>query len=82
MGEYLLVHYGEDDSVSVLKSNSKQIREYSGNFVKVKWPRLGVFGGTILEKSGECKKPAFFIWISTLLCKLIDNSKYVLYYVN
>ena len=56
MAEYLLVHYGEDDSVSVLKSNSKQVLEYSGNFVKVKWPRLGVFDGTILEKSSECNK--------------------------
>lgn len=49
---HLLVHYEKDDSFSVMSANSRNLVKRNGGFVKVNWPRQGIFDGRIIEESG------------------------------
>ena len=48
---YALVHYDADDTFSVISTGSKNIIEWEGDTVKVKWPQ-GVYQGNIIKRSG------------------------------
>ena len=49
---YLLVLWESDNSVSVVARNSKAVTSLSGNDISFKWPRKGVFQGTVVASSG------------------------------
>ena len=50
---FLLVAWEVDNSVSVIKRNAKALLSLEGEKVKFKWPRKGVYTGSIIDSSGK-----------------------------
>ena len=50
---FLLVSWEADDSVSVIKRAGKALLSLEGDKVKFKWPRKGVYTGTVIDSSGK-----------------------------
>jgi len=55
---YLLVSWDSDESISIINRKSKSLVSLEGDRVQFRWPRLGLYDGTIVESSGS------FVWLN------------------
>ena len=53
---YLLVMWEEDNSISVISRKAKALLSVEGTKIKFRWPKKGVYEGTIVDSSGMVKQ--------------------------
>ena len=53
---YVLVLWDIDNSVSVVRRDSKAVISIEGEIVTFKWPQKGIYEGKIIDSSGIFKR--------------------------